>query len=154
MRVHECDGHVYSEKYKANIPWCKVQLRIFPSPYDAESYCTRKGFDFSCMEYDPEKKNDAVIMAAQQIAILNEAERQIRLTYNKTVESFDRYVKLRDEARNTRNIELSFYEEQVTRLSGELWGIAKARESIHKVIDNLYKITQYKCFEPYDEEKM
>lgn len=86
------------EKINYGTPWVKVGLRIFSGLGEAKEYCERKGIPENMMEYDNEKNADASIMAAQQVAILNELERKINLQIAENDETAKYYEKLSQKA--------------------------------------------------------
>lgn len=137
--------HKHSKKFKKNVnlPFAKVGLRVFPSLFAAETYCTMYDLDVDSMiEYgnSEELKNKVQKIAMIQKVVLRDVLEALDRHKEKIDAEWERAVKVRDNAEKTRDLLLEYDQKRVIEITAKNVGVNEARKIVWKMLRELEQI--------------
>lgn len=144
------DRHNYVRvgKFKnSNCPYALVNGIVFPSIFDAESYCTREGLDVntSIRSDDPEVLAECQRIARATLPLLREIQKHFRRSWDGVRAEVSEKAAARDVAKEKHELGWQVYQDWVLEAVGKSTGFYDCMVLIGPYIETLEKVLRLKA---------
>lgn len=144
------DRHNYVRvgKFKnSNCPYALVNGIVFPSIFDAESYCTREGLDVntSIRSDDPEVLAECQQIARATLPMLREIQNHFRRSWDGVRTEVSEKAAARDAAKEKHELGWRVHQDWVLEAVGKSTGFYDCMVLIGPYIETLEKVLRLKA---------